>query len=194
MTGVDKRDTATQSHKKRKLKDYTSFLDQDGLKGARIGVARSLAGANPRILEIFEKNLAVLASLGAEIVDPADLPKRSEFLEDELEVLLTEYKAALKDYFAELSGEVKVRKVKDVIRFNEANKDKVMPFHGQERFLTAQEKGSLKASAMKSAMTCACTSSRISESPINRYSRSSVSSGSVCSTWGGTVVSGTVSG
>jgi amidase len=144
MTGVDKRDAATQSHKKRKLKDYTSFLDQDGLKGARIGVARNLAGANPRILEIFEKNLAVLASLGAEIVDPADLPKRSEFLEDELEVLHTEYKAALKDYFADLSGEVKVRKVKDVIRYNEANKDKVMPFHGQERILTAQEKGSLK--------------------------------------------------
>src|ERR1035437_894038 len=49
-------------------------------------------------------------------------------------------------------------------------------------------------SSMKSAITCACTSSRISQSPMNRYSRSSVSFGIVCSTWGGTVVSGTVSG
>src|SRR5450759_1482163 len=50
------------------------------------------------------------------------------------------------------------------------------------------------ALSMKSAMTCAWVSSRISQSPMNRYSRSSVSLGSVCRTWGGTVVNGTVSG
>ena len=47
---------------------------------------------------------------------------------------------------------------------------------------------------MKSAMTWACESSRISQSPMKRYPRSSVSFGSVCSTCGGIVVSGTVSG
>lgn len=144
ITGADKRDPATQSHKKRKLKDYTPFLDKDGLKGARIGVARNLAGTNPRILEIFEHCLEVMKQLGAEIIDPADVPNFDKFEKGEIEVLYTEFKADLNAYLAELGETAPVRTMADVIRFNEENKARVMPFFGQERFTTAQEKGSLK--------------------------------------------------
>jgi amidase len=140
---VDKRDPATQSHKKRKLKDYTQFLDKDGLKGARIGAARNLAGTDARILKIFEASLAVMADLGAEIVDPVEVPNFDTFRESEFQVMLTEIKAGLKANFAELAG-TEMRKLKDVIAFNEANKERVMPFFGQERLLSAQEKGGLK--------------------------------------------------
>ena len=49
-------------------------------------------------------------------------------------------------------------------------------------------------SGMKSAMTCACESSRMRLSPMKRYSMSSLSAGSVCKTCGGTLEIGTVSG
>jgi amidase len=144
LTGVDKRDPATQSHKKRKLKDYTPFLDKDGLKGARIGAARNLAGTNPRILELFENCLAVMKEMGAEIVDPADVPNFDKFDAGEMEVLYTEFKADLNAYLAELGESAQVRTMADVIRFNEESRALVMPFFGQERFTQAQEKGSLK--------------------------------------------------
>ncbi|MFZ0544498.1 MAG: amidase [Candidatus Promineifilaceae bacterium] len=144
LTGVDKRDPATQSHRKRKLKDYTPFLDKDGLKGARIGVARNLAGTNPRILALFENCLEVMKDQGAEIVDPADVPNYDRFGKGEGEVLHSEFKADLNAYLAELGETAQVQTMADVIRFNEENSDRVMPFFGQERFTTAQEKGSLK--------------------------------------------------
>jgi len=151
MTGVDKRDPATQSHKKRKLKDYRPFLDKDGLKGARIGVARNLAGTDARILKIFEASLAVMAEMGAVIVDPVEAPNHDAFKESEMEVLYREIKAGLKAYFSELA-ETEIRKLKDVIEFNEATGERVMPFFGQERLMKAQEKGGLKAKKYRKAL------------------------------------------
>ena len=44
MTGADAQDSATKGNRKRSFSNYTKFLDRDGLKGARIGVARNMAG------------------------------------------------------------------------------------------------------------------------------------------------------
>jgi amidase len=68
MTGVDSADSATRLSKKRALSNYTKFLDRDGLQGARIGVARNMAGANPRIMKIFDFCIEVMKKLGAEII------------------------------------------------------------------------------------------------------------------------------
>jgi hypothetical protein len=47
LMGIDGRDTATRASKKYAQQDYTSLLDRNGLKGARIGVARQMAGNPP---------------------------------------------------------------------------------------------------------------------------------------------------
>src|SRR6188474_2976964 len=86
LTGVDVRDRATGQSKKRALSNYTKFLDTDGLKGARIGVARNMAGSNPRIIKIFEACLDVLKPLGAVIIDPVNVPNFDKFGVTELEV------------------------------------------------------------------------------------------------------------
>src|SRR6188474_453842 len=70
MAGVDGQDAATRLSKKRALSNYTRFLDRDGLQGARIGVARNMAGTNARILKIFDFCIEVLKKLGAEVIDP----------------------------------------------------------------------------------------------------------------------------
>ena len=152
MTGVDSTDAATRLSKKRSLSNYTKFLDRDGLKGARIGVARNMAGANPRVLKLFEYCVEVLKKLGAEVVDPADVPNFDKFVKTELDVLHYEFKADLNKYLQSLSDGARVHSMADVIKFNEENGDKVMPYFGQEHMLTAQEKPTLRDKKYRDAL------------------------------------------
>ncbi|MBI5953086.1 MAG: amidase [Chloroflexi bacterium] len=150
MTGMDKADSATSASAKRALKDYTRFLDKDGLKGARIGIARNMCGTDQRILALFNQSIVAMKSLGAVIIDPANLPNFDKFGKTEMEVLHYEFKVDLNKYLAGANG--RVRSMADVIKFNEENKERVMPYFGQEHMLTAQEKGGLREKAYREAL------------------------------------------
>lgn len=152
LTGVDVNDAATRFSKQRALSNYAKYLALDGLQGARIGVARNMTGANPRILKIFELCLEVIKQLGAVIVDPADVPNFDKFGATELEVLHHELKADLNKYLKTLDEHARVHSLADVIKFNEENSDKVMPYFGQEHMLAAQEKAALSAKKYKDAL------------------------------------------
>lgn len=152
MTGVDKDDPVTESSKKRKLRDYAKSLDYDGLKGARIGVARNMAGSNPKIIKIFELCVEVMKQLGAVIVDPVTVPNFDKIETTEYEVLLYEYKADLNKYLKALGEGVKVHSMEDVIKFNEQYEDRVMLYFGQEHMIAAQAKGTLREKKYKDAL------------------------------------------
>lgn len=152
MTGFDERDPTTQLSKKRGVSNYAKFLDLDGLSGARIGVARNMAGKNPRILKIFELCIEVMKQLGAVIVDPADVPNFDKFGRTEREVLYYEFKADLNKYLKALPKEARVHSLEDVIKFNEENEDQVMPYFGQEHMLAAQKKGPLSEKKYRNAL------------------------------------------
>ncbi len=55
--------------------DYTTFLDADGLRGARLGVVRDFFGGDPEIDGLAEAALATMESLGAELVE-VELPAK----------------------------------------------------------------------------------------------------------------------
>lgn len=150
LTGIDKNDSATTASAKHALKDYTNFLDKDGLKGARIGIARNMCGTDARILELFEQSIAVMRNLGAIIVDPANLPNFDKFGKTEVEVLHYEFKADLNQYLARVNARVK--NMEGVIKFNDENKSRVMPYFGQEHMLAAQEKGGLHDKKYREAL------------------------------------------
>ncbi|MDL1910736.1 amidase [Chloroflexi bacterium CFX6] len=160
MTGFDERDPATRlalsrvegSGRKRGVSNYAKFLDLDGLRGARIGVARNMAGKNPRILKIFELCIEVMKQLGAVIVDPADVPNFDKFGRTEREVLYYEFKADLNKYLKALPKEARVHSLEDVIEFNEENEDQAMPYFGQEHMLAAQKKGPLSEKKYRDAL------------------------------------------
>jgi amidase len=152
MTGVDARDSATRLSKKRSSSNYAKFLDLDGLKGARIGVARNMAGTNPRIIKIFEHCIEVMKQLGAVIIDPVVVPNFDKFGTTELEVLHYEFKADLNKYLKSLGKDARVHSMEDVIKFNEENEDRAMPYFGQEHMVTAQEKGPLSDKKYKDAL------------------------------------------
>jgi amidase len=151
LTGVDEGDSATRLSKKRAFEDYTQFLDKNGLKGVRIGVARKMVGTDKRIIKIFESCLDVMKQMGAVIVDPVDVPNFRKFGKTEMEVLHYEFKADLNRYLAGMKARVKT--MAEVIKFNEENKDRVMPYFGQEHMEIAQKKGSLRDKKYRNALT-----------------------------------------
>jgi amidase len=142
IVGPDPRDAAT-ADAGRAPRDYTTLLDEDGLRGARIGVARKSFGFHPGVDRLMEDALAEMKRRGAVLVDPADIPHVGDYDETELTVFLYELKADLNAYLASLGPKAPVRTLADVIAFNEAHRAEEMPFFGQELFIKAQEKGPL---------------------------------------------------
>jgi len=142
MTGVDETDAATKSSAERAYEDYTQFLDPNGLKGARIGVARSLFGTDGRVLKIIESGLDAMQSSGAELIE-IELASSDKFGKTELEVLLYEYKADLDAYLANRGRLAKIHSMKDALNFNEEYRARVLPYFGHERMEAAQKKGPL---------------------------------------------------
>ena len=152
LTGVDPDDSHTAASRGRSYTDYSRFLDPSGLRGARIGLVRRLLGFHPAVDGIVEEAVRAMRNLGAEVVDPVDIPTWGEWSESEREVMLYEFKAGLNAYLARLGGSPRVRSLKELIRFNEENADREMHYFGQERFIQAQEKGPLSDKRYQDAL------------------------------------------
>jgi amidase len=144
LAGVDERDPATRESRGRAATDYTKFLDPHGLKGTRIGVARKkLFGYSPAADQVVEAALAVLKQQGAILVDPADIETEGQMGDNELLVLLYEFKADLNRYLAELGPGAPVHTLAEIIEWNRQHRDQEMPWFGQEILLQAEAKGPL---------------------------------------------------
>jgi amidase len=153
LVGEDARDPATAASIGKTPRDYTAFLAPDALKGARIGVPRAkFFGASPEADAIAEAAIETMAGLGAVVVDPADIPHAGEYDDDELEVLLYEFKADLDAYLADLDPGAKVHSLKDVIAFNDAHRESELPYFGQDIMLKAVAKGPLTDKAYVKAL------------------------------------------
>jgi amidase len=108
---------------------------------------------------VAEAAIAVMRELGAEIVDPADIPTAEQLAsgwppkdDTPLTVLLYEFKADLNAYLAGVDAPTGVRTLADLIAFNEEHADREMPFFGQELFVMAEEKGPLTDPAYREAL------------------------------------------
>ena len=156
LAGPDPHDSATAGNRGKTVADYTSFLDANGLKGARVGIARAkFFGYSPETDALAEKAIRDLSRLGAVIVDPADIPHAGEYDDAEFEVLLYEFKADLNAYLAKWAAGAPVRTLADVIAFNEKNRDREMLYFGQDIMEKAQKKGPLTDKAyLKALATC----------------------------------------
>ncbi|MHB1069934.1 MAG: amidase, partial [Gemmatimonadaceae bacterium] len=143
LTGVDARDGATKASASHAVSDYTSYLKEGALRGARIGVARAQAGFNPDVDRAFDEAVAALKEAGAVIVDPASLPTPAALGATELVVLDYEFKAGLNAYLATRGPSVAVKNLADLIAWNEREQAREMPWFGQEIFIRAQKSGPL---------------------------------------------------
>jgi Asp-tRNA(Asn)/Glu-tRNA(Gln) amidotransferase A subunit family amidase len=88
MVGYDAADPITAHGVGRSPASYADLLDENALKGARIGILRESMGfrAEPgsddfdKITEVFDKAVGDLATAGAEIVDPVVIPDLNALL------------------------------------------------------------------------------------------------------------------
>ena len=155
LTGVDPRDQATAASAEHRTADYTTYLNAKALQGARIGVARNMAGFHPTTDAVFERAIDALRTAGAIIIDPANVPTVGMYDEAELQVLLYEFKAGVNAYLAERGATVAVGSLDEVIAFNRANASTAMPYFGQEQMERAQTMGSLRDASYQAALaTC----------------------------------------
>ena len=145
LAGPDPADPATNGCVGNVQEDYTKFLNPNGLHGARLGVARKFFGGNAHVDRLMQECIDRMKSMGAEVVDPADLPSHGQFKDSEFEVLLYEFKADLNTYLKIHSA--RVRSLSDIIAFNERHRDFEMPYFEQEIMVMAQKKGPLTEDA-----------------------------------------------
>ena len=143
LTGVDADDAATAGSAGKSQIDYAQYCDPNGLKGARIGVARKYFGFSDAVDALMEQALDLMKKQGAILVDPADIETLGKFDDSEFMIFLYELKADLNAYLERLQPGSPVRTLQDIIEFNERNRQKEMPYFGQDVFIKSQAKGPL---------------------------------------------------
>jgi len=153
LSGIDTRDSVTMLNRSRGQIDYTRFLDANGLRGARIGVARAkFFGYSDVTDKLVNDAIEAMKANGAVIVDPANIETAGKFDDSELDVLLYELKTDLNAYLAGLGPRASVRTLQNIIDFNETHRAQEMPWFGQELFIQAQAKGPLTDKKYRDAL------------------------------------------
>ncbi|MGW0337395.1 amidase [Streptomyces sp. NPDC003011] len=134
LVGVDDRDPATEASRGHFTRDYTRFLDAGGLRGARIGVPRTVYfGYSHHADEIAERAIVTLREAGATVVDPADIPtaEQLEDLPSSPVVQVYEIKRGLNSYLAGARGD-HPRSLTELIAFNRAHADRELRYVQQD--------------------------------------------------------------
>ncbi len=144
LAGPDPEDPATMEAPV--STNFTALLANDALHGARLGVARDMMGTHEGVDKVIDAAIDTLRDLGAEIVDPAIGAWTPFFGEAEVELCLYGFKDGINRYLA-FHQSSPMKTLGDVIAFNEANADRIMPYFPQDLFERAQAKGDLHEEA-----------------------------------------------
>jgi amidase len=123
MTGIDANDAATAAQAGHAFTDYTAFLDEDALLGARIGVWREGTydpDVSPEVDDVINATVAALEAAGATVIDNTRIPIEPAY-EPEFAALLCEFKTDVASYLETYTGPTYPKTLQDLIDFNEAN-------------------------------------------------------------------------
>ena len=135
---IDPADPAMKG--KREKVDYTNFLMADGLKGAKIGVARDFWGRNAAVDGVTDAALESMKKAGAQLID-VKFPNLRKFGDAEFLVLQYEFKDGLEKYLRGRGSKYKT--LDDLIKFNNDNAAREMPYFKQTIFESSAKKGPL---------------------------------------------------
>lgn len=162
MTGTDPDDSATADTETHH--DYSANLTADALNGKRIGVIRSWygAGTDQRVDDIYSASIEKLIEAGAVIIDDIKI-EPGDMYDAENEVLLYEFRADLNAYLE--NSAAPVQSLAELIVYNDANAETVMPIFGQEILIDSEAKGPLTDEAYLTALE---TSKSISQAAIDK--------------------------
>ena len=137
MTAADPADAAMQEKGRKAYADYTPFLDENGLQGARIGIPRHYyQGLDDARAMIIERAIAMCKDRGAIIVGPVSMP--CESAKWDWDVMRFEFKKGLNDYLAQAGPGASVRTLDELIAFNEQNREVALKY-GQDTLIWSNE-------------------------------------------------------
>lgn len=159
MCGIDSADAVTRHSKGNTQKDYTSFLDTNGLKGKRLGIEKSFFKGNPDVVSLLNKTIALLKEKGATIVEVDVLKPIYAIGETENIILHYEFKDGLNKYLANANAEVK--SLKEVIAYNNQHEAETMPYFKQETLVSSEKKGDLNSKEYINALVKSTSSRQI---------------------------------
>jgi amidase len=143
MAAPDPKDSASTVAMRPAATDYGQYLKADGLRGARVGVVRSLGGFDARVDKVFDQAIAAMKAQGAEIIDPVEMKTGDKLGDDELLVLKYEFKDGLNRYLATRSDAPKT--MAELIAFNDKEAARELQHFGQEIFIDSEAKGPLSS-------------------------------------------------
>ncbi len=136
LAGEDPADHATLNHDRLLHQDYRQYLNPAALIGARIGISRShYSRLDPGRMDLINRAIADLATAGAVIVDPVELPSAEEPADSK--VLVYEFKPALNAYLGRLSPRVPVHNLRELISFNQMHAETMLKY-GQTLLLESE--------------------------------------------------------
>jgi amidase len=188
LAARDPLDAATRPMKR--PKDYTAYLDKDGLRGARIGVPSDpddpvndvyFGKLAPRSKAVMKRALNVLADCGAVLVRASiptsgwiggpgttmnvlnrnPLSRTKGNLATPSVVFLYELKRDLNLYLRDWAAGTRIRTMADIIAFNQRNTTKALRF-GQDLFLAAEAtRGDLSEMEYRSARAMDLKSAKV---------------------------------
>lgn len=108
-------------------RDYTAYLNSDYVKTARIGIPRFYySELDEEALRVMESAIAVLTELGAEIIDPIELPCQSA--EWSSIPLQYEFKRDLNRYLSGLDASIPVHSLQELIEFNKLHSGQALKY------------------------------------------------------------------
>ena len=134
ISGYDENDPATSLIPSNFDFNFSSVTKNISLKGVRLGLLDS-ENSNPQVIKLHKKIKEIINSLGGEVIlinDDRDYPDDAEYY-----VLLYEFRVGLEEYLKNTNSSMK--KITDIIDFNNKNKDIVMPYFGQDIFYKSVE-------------------------------------------------------
>lgn len=134
LVGGDEDDPATiRNENDFSEQKYTSFLDESGLYGARIGVFSEVpdhvlkAGEYDELL--FKKAISILTQAGAEVVEPIDIPSfHGPWSWNKVN---SEFKHGMDNYLKSSSFQTGIHSLSDLIQWNEDHAEEALKY-GQD--------------------------------------------------------------
>jgi len=144
IAGRDPSDPATADNRVLATFDYAEQLRGASLRGVRIGLLRDQMAISPEVAAATERAVAAMRDAGAIIVDTR-IPTQGQWDDDELEVLLSEFRPALEQYLRQRQAPVQT--LAALMQYNREHAKEVMPLFGQELFEQAAGREGLAAPA-----------------------------------------------
>ncbi len=167
LTGIDEDDPTTRESEGKVKKDYTQFLDSDGLQGKRIGVEKSFLEGHEGVVAVFKQAIELIKSKGTTIIEVELLKKTRDLGDAEFAIMQYEFKDGLNRYLATANTGVKT--LADVIAFNKNNEAKAMPFFKQETLEVSEKRGGLDSKEYIDALKTTLGSRKIIDDMMSEH-------------------------